>query len=236
MRPMSFLPLFAALVGLAVVASGFGVRWGWWTYPAGFQILRWATYAGIAAAVVALVALLVPSLRREHRAGLALALVLAACAVAVPIYLLREASRLPAINDISTDTANPPAYVAILPLRADAPVPAEYAGDEAARAQRQAYPEVRPVILATEPRAAFDAVLALVGTMGWEVVASDPASGRIEATATTPWFGFKDDVVIRITPADRASRIDMRSHSRVGKSDLGANARRIRDFLGRVVS
>ncbi|MEO5700960.1 MAG: DUF1499 domain-containing protein [Casimicrobiaceae bacterium] len=232
---MTLLLLFAALVGVAVVASGLGVRWDWWTYTTGFRILRWATYAGIATAIVALVALFLPRLRREHRVRLALALVLAACAIAPPIYLLREASRLPIINDVSTDTSHPPAFVAILPLRADAPVPAGYAGDQAAEAQRQAYPEVRPVILAKEPRAAFDAVLALVGTMGWEVVASDPAAGRIEATATTPWFGFKDDVVIRITPADRASRIDMRSHSRVGRSDLGANARRIRDFLGRVV-
>jgi uncharacterized protein (DUF1499 family) len=70
--------------------------------------------------------------------------------------------------------------------------------------------------------------------MRWEVVAADAAAGRIEATATTPWFGFRDDIVVRIVPADGGSRVDVRSVSRVGKGDLGVNARRIREFLGRL--
>jgi uncharacterized protein (DUF1499 family) len=72
--------------------------------------------------------------------------------------------------------------------------------------------------------------------MGWELVASDSAAGRIEATATTPWFGFKDDVVVRVRPDGSGSRIDVRSVSRVGKSDVGANAKRIRTYLADIAS
>jgi uncharacterized protein (DUF1499 family) len=67
--------------------------------------------------------------------------------------------------------------------------------------------------------------------MGWDLVASDPAGLRIEATDTTFWFGFKDDVVIRVTPQPNGSRVDVRSLSRVGVGDIGANAARIRKYL-----
>ncbi len=68
--------------------------------------------------------------------------------------------------------------------------------------------------------------------MGWKIVDENQAEGRIEATATTRWFGFKDDVVIRIAPSGgNGSRVDVRSVSRVGRSDVGTNARRIRAFL-----
>ena len=70
--------------------------------------------------------------------------------------------------------------------------------------------------------------------MGWEIVASELAEGRIEATATTFWFGFKDDVVVRVTPTDSGSRIDVRSVSRVGRSDVGANAERITAYLAQI--
>jgi uncharacterized protein (DUF1499 family) len=84
------------------------------------------------------------------------------------------------------------------------------------------------------PAQAFDRALAAARAMGWEIVASDPAQGRIEATATTFWFGFKDDIVVRIAAESAGSRLDVRSLSRIGKSDVGANARRIRDYLAKV--
>ena len=70
--------------------------------------------------------------------------------------------------------------------------------------------------------------------MGWEIVASDPAQGRIEATATTFWFGFKDDIVVRLAAEGTGSRVDVRSLSRIGSSDVGANAQRIRAYLEKV--
>ncbi|HEU4950008.1 MAG TPA: DUF1499 domain-containing protein, partial [Candidatus Deferrimicrobiaceae bacterium] len=79
---------------------------------------------------------------------------------------------------------------------------------------------------------AYDQALATAHQMGWQIVEGNPLEGRIEATATTRWFGFKDDVVIRIVPtSNNGCRLDIRSVSRVGKSDIGTNARRIRTFL-----
>ena len=224
------LPVLALAAALAIVASGFGARFGVWDWRTGFAVLRWATYAALGLAAISLVALLVPRVRARGSGALVVALALAASAAAVPLALVLQARALPPINDVTTDTANPPAFVAILPLRAKAPVPASYAGEAAAVAQRAAYPDIAPIVVAKDPAAAFDAALAAARSMGWTIVASDPASGRIEATATTPWFGFSDDVVIRVAPAGRGSRIDVRSVSRVGKSDLGANAKRVRAF------
>ena len=91
-----------------------------------------------------------------------------------------------------------------------------------------------PLHLDVAPAQAFDRALTAARAMGWEIVASDPAQGRIEGTATTFWFGFKDDIVVRVGADGSGSRVDVRSLSRIGKSDVGANARRIRDYLGKV--
>lgn len=234
MIALRLLPVLAALAAAAVVASGFGARYGLWDWRAGFSILRWATWVAAGVAALALVALLVPRLRARGPLGLVVALLFAGGAAAVPLHRLQQARTLPPINDITTDPANPPAFVAILPLRAGAPVPSAYPGEAAASAQRAAYPDVAPIVVAQAPAAAFDAALAAARAMGWTIVAADAAAGRIEATATTPWFGFRDDVVIRVAPDARGSRIDVRSVSRVGRSDLGANARRVREYAATV--
>jgi uncharacterized protein (DUF1499 family) len=90
---------------------------------------------------------------------------------------------------------------------------------------------IAAVALAVPPAQAFARARAAAQARGWEIVAADESAGRIEALATTRWFGFKDDIVIRVAAAGGGSRIDMRSKSRVGRSDLGANAKRIQDFL-----
>jgi len=81
---------------------------------------------------------------------------------------------------------------------------------------------------------AFTAAVQTAEALGWEVVAADPVAGRLEATDTTFWFGFKDDIVVRIRSQPDGSRVDVRSVSRVGRSDVGTNARRIREFLRRL--
>ena len=106
---------------------------------------------------------------------------------------------------------SPPRFVSVVPLRAGAPNPVEYGGPEIAAQQRQGYPDLQPLSLPLPPNQAFDRALATARMMGWEIVASDPPSGRIEATDTTFWFGFKDDVVIRVAPAPNGSRVDVRS-------------------------
>jgi len=231
----AFIPLAAALLAAALLAvSGYGARFGAWEYRFGFQLLRWSLYAGLAIATLALVFLLIPRFRAGGVAALTVAIAVAAGVAYVPSHWLQTARAASAINDVTTDTENPPAFVAVLPLRATAPVSAIYPGSETANAQRRAYPDIVPLELPVPPAAAFARALDAAKAMGWEVAAADPATGRLEATATTPWFGFRDDVVVRVAPTPTGSRIDVRSVSRVGKSDLGANAKRIRSFLARL--
>ena len=100
--------------------------------------------------------------------------------------------------------------------------------------QLKAYPDLHPKLLSVPPNEAVQKALDAARASGWEVVAIDPPSGRIEATDTTRWFGFKDDIVVRVRPDPNGSRIDVRSASRVGRSDVGKNAERVREFLGRL--
>jgi hypothetical protein len=223
---MRRMVLALAVLAIALlVLAGPGSRLGVWEFATGFVMLRWAAYLGIATAVLGLVLLL-----RRPAAGrlwLVLAMVAGLVAVLVPWGWLRTARQVPPIHDITTDTDHPPEFVAVLPLRAKAPNSPVYGGAEIAAQQRQAYPDVQPLIV-------NERALAAARALGWEIVAADNAAGRIEATATTRWFGFKDDVVVRITPQGSGSRVDVRSVSRVGGSDVGTNARRIREYLKRV--
>jgi hypothetical protein len=225
----------AAAAALLLLLAGPGVRLGLWSFRTGFDFLKWGAYLGIVAAAVALIQLAVPRWRTGRPLLLVLALALGALAVGVPWYWRRLASRVPPIHDISTDTADPPAFVAVLPFRADAPNPTAYGGPEIAAQQAQAYPDIRSLVLpATPPATAFARARDAARESGWTMVAADSADGRVEATATTGWFGFKDDVVIRIRPDGQGSRVDVRSLSRVGGSDVGTNARRIRGYLDRL--
>jgi uncharacterized protein (DUF1499 family) len=199
-----------------------------------FGILKWAVYGALATLLLSLLAVIGAARRRARMAVPATALVLA-LAVIVPLGALAwKASRVPAIHDITTDTLQPPPFLAVLPLRAAALNPVDYGGPEIAAKQRAAFPDLGPLLLSVAPADAFNRALSAARTMGWDIVASDPPGGRIEATDTTFWFGFKDDVVVRVTPLPTGSRVDARSLSRVGGGDLGANAARIRKYLAAV--
>lgn len=134
------------------------------------------------------------------------------------------------IHDISTDTDDPPAFIEVAKLRAPNENPAEYSGAETAAIQKQAYPDIQPLILADPPGFVFETALQVAKDMGWEIVASDAATGHIEATATTPFVGFKDDVVIRIRARGPEAVVDIRSKSRIGRGDMGVNAKRVSEF------
>ena len=149
----------------------------------------------------------------------------------LPYRQSQIASQVPPIHDITTDTVNPPAFVAIAPIRAAAPNPVTYEGEAIASQQREAYPDIMTMTFTEAPASVYNAVLEVVDQMGWELVDANENEGRVEATDTTRWFGFKDDVVIRIQPGPAESTmLDVRSKSRVGRSDIGMNARRIRAF------
>lgn len=227
----------AFLAVLLLALAGPGVRLGLWTFPTGFELLRWGAYLGVAVAVAALLQLISPRFRGPQPWPLLLALVLGLVSSGVPWYWRQRAKQVPAIHDISTDTEDPPPFVAVLPLRAEAPNPATYGGPQLAAEQRRGYPDIGPLVLsATSPGAAFHLALEAARDAGWALVAADSVAGSIEATATTGWFGFKDDVVVRLRPAESGTRVDVRSLSRVGGSDVGTNARRIRAYLASVAA
>lgn len=231
----------AALCALAALAAGPGYRAGLWSLGAGFGALRWTTMVALGAGALAFCALLLAALparfpsRVRVLAQSVAALAVSAAVAGPPLMMFRQAQQVPRIHDITTDTADPPAFVAVVPLRKDARNPADYAPETAAL-QKQGYPDIAPLKLAVPPAQAFERALAAARAMGWEIVAAAPNELRIEATDTTPMFGFKDDVVVRIRPADGGAVVDVRSKSRIGLSDLGTNAKRVRSYLARVAN
>jgi uncharacterized protein (DUF1499 family) len=234
-NPLAKLALgLAVLAALALLLAGPGARTGLWHFRTGFKILEYAAYAGLAAAGLALVAL---ALRRGGARAMVLALLalaIGAATVVVPWRWRRQARSVPPIHDITTDTERPPEFVAVRPLRADAPNPMEYGGPEIAAQQRAAYPDIVPLRVAMPPAQALAAAADVARELGWEIVAEVPAEGRLEATDRTPWFGFADDVVVRIEADGAESVVHARSLSRVGGSDVGANAERLRAFFARL--
>jgi uncharacterized protein (DUF1499 family) len=225
----------AAIAALLVAAAGYGYRWGWWDLRTGFAMLPYGAYIGGGAAALALMlGVLSLALRRPRLAILgALAILVGVGALALPLNFRMRTTNMPAIHDITTDFANPPNFVALKSMRESTPNGATYGGSIVADQQRAGYPDIAPVVLKISPAQAMDKVQQVARDMGWQVASTD--IDRLEATATTPWFGFKDDIVIQVTPQDDgASRIDIRSVSRIGKSDLGTNARRVREIIERL--
>jgi uncharacterized protein (DUF1499 family) len=225
--------ILAVLAALAAMLAGLGSRWELWYFRTGFTILRWAAYVGIAAALASLIGAILTrptTLRRGFLLSI-FGLVIGVLVFGILWSHWRAVQRVPAIHDVTTDTENPPRFISLLPLRKNAPNSSEYGGPEIAAKQKAAYPDLVPTVLSIPPNKAFQQALATARKMDWVIVDANPAEGRIEATDITFWFGFKDDIVIRIALADHGSRVDIRSVSRVGKSDVGMNAKRIRNYL-----
>jgi uncharacterized protein (DUF1499 family) len=200
-----------ALLALLILAlSGPGVRLGLWPFIAGILALPVAGLIGLVAAVLAIVGLSRPRFRQAGAVVFVVTLLLGALAAAVPIAGYVKARSAPPINDISTDPK------------------------EQTELQRKAYPDIQPLRLPVAPNIAFERAKGAIEEMGLQIVREDPSAGRIEAVATTFWFGFKDDVVIRVSADGTGSRIDVRSKSRVGVGDLGTNAQRIRAYQKRL--
>lgn len=246
---IAMLSFVIAVLGVAIEAgSGFAYRAG--LVPLGIALQRmlpWGAYIAGAGAALSLVTLLIAIvlfkgefLRRS--ALVVVGLIVAGVGVYIPVSMRYSGPPRPPIHDITTDIENPPAFVDILPLREQtgATNTAEYLqenkrGDRIINVpdeQRKAYPDVQPIVLEGVPPAdAFNRALEAVRAEGWTLVSAKPEEGRIEAWDRTFWFGFIDDVVIRVTATEGGSKVDVRSVSRVGGGDVGKNAQRIRGYV-----
>jgi uncharacterized protein (DUF1499 family) len=221
----------AVLAVVAVVAGPLAIHAGIVTPFRGFRIFGFGLLASLPILVLSLAALVRtrgPTQREGRRSaaratGVSVALALLFAALAAP------AMRVPQIHDITTDPEDPPQFVEAERAPENQGGVLAYPRETVAQ-QRVAYPDVAPIVLKAAPGDAYAAALRAASNLGWQVVRSDPSGGTLEATSTSRLFLFVDDVTVRVRPQDQGSRIDLRSRSRVGKSDLGANAARIRAF------
>lgn len=226
-------------VGLVVLAVAYvgtiawlvlGAPQGLVGFRTAFETLRTLAWVGLAGAAISIVAFV--ARRRLGISPIAASIATLLFAVPVAVMVANEATPPPGdfINDITTDLEDPPRFAAVIPLRPAGSNPIEYGGPQVAARQREAHPEVVPIFTDLDPEAAFQKAFEIAEALGWEIVSGDLQSGIIEAVDTTRFFRFKDDVVIRIRENADGSRVDLRSRSRVGRSDLGKNAKRILAF------
>ena len=232
-------------VGLLGLAGPIGVWLGLSDFRQGFDFLRivngWADWIAGGTLIVAIAIAIITKIKSVENgfklSGIALiGTVSAALAWYVP-ETFRPPEGTPAIHDIATDPYNPLQYIAIAPLRANAANNMDYGVMPNMTPRRhidlqlEAYPDIVPQRFDASVEEVFNRAMAAVNKLGWEVVDANLAAGRIEATDTTFWFRFKDDIVIEIKLDGRESVLNARSLSRVGTSDVGKNAARLREFF-----
>lgn len=225
-----FVGLISLIAVLLVALAGPLYKFGVIDLATAFTGFKFGVFAGIAA----LILLAIQLLFKRNTASIGSALisaVLAITAIAIPLSMMNTAKNVPPIHDISTDLVNPPAFVAIAPLRADAPNPAAYDGIETAEQQRIGYPDLQTLRYDQTQPELIAATKQAIENLGWELVNIDADKGIVEATDTTAWFGFKDDVVVRVTDNENERLVDIRSKSRIGGSDLGKNAARVHKLI-----
>lgn len=223
----------AVIAAVLLVAGALGTRIGLWDFQVGFLGLAGGTILAAIGVIVGAVGL-IASVKRElpqNRPPIYLGLAISVVILIVMGMQFDKAYSVPPIHNISTDLEDPPAFDQVVALRGEESNPLELNAQEIGPMQREAYPWVVPLVTPTARDEMFSRALAVVDDMGFELVNADPAAGIIEATDTTFWFGFKDDVAIRVRSAEAGTVVDVRSVSRVGLSDLGANAKRIGDIL-----
>jgi hypothetical protein len=225
----------------AALAGAIGAGRGLWNFRFGFAVLHYAFWTAAAGALVALVGLVLTRRRIKRVAPNLLALIVAAGFLLYVGNLIRIAKSVPAIHDATTNLEDVPQYtrLAVRPDNLDK-IPDEGRPELKAlppearwkAVHRLHYGDLRTLRVNGDPQAVLRRAAALARERGWEVALLDAQAGRIEATDTSRFFRFKDDIVVRVRAAPGGgSLVDMRSVSRVGQSDLGVNARRVRAFM-----
>jgi len=241
------LALVLAVGGVAAALVGaVGAGRGLWHFRIGFEVLHYAVWAAAAGAVLALVGLVLTRGRGKPMIGNLVALLVAAGFLLYVGSLIRTAKSVPSIHDATTDLDDVPTFQR-LAVRADnlEKIPDEDRPDLKGLApearwkavHRLHYGDLHTLRLAADVPSAVRRAAALARSRGWTLAVADTEAGRVEATATSRFFRFKDDIVIRVRPAPGGgSMVDMRSVSRVGQSDLGVNAARVRAFMADLAS
>jgi uncharacterized protein (DUF1499 family) len=232
-RRMAFFALIAAGLAVIIVQSGLlEAKPAVATFGAALVIAGLALLLSLAAFV---------SIWSVGRAGMGAALAAMAISLLLlgyPAYIAIRAYHLPWIYDITTDPLDPPRYEALSRVRPRDANPIAYAGLYAAEQQRRAYPDIGPLTVNATPQATYDAAYTVINKRKWVIVDARPPQarrqGHIEAVARTPVMGFRDDVVVRIRTDGDGARIDIRSSSRYGTFDFGANAARIRGLMNEI--
>jgi hypothetical protein len=245
-RRVALFSLAATIISVIIVRSG------------ALEIVpALSTFAGalmlaVVAILLALCALVVIWFEGNSGAKQAIAaLFIGLALIAYPAYLGIKAYRLPAIYGITTDPIDPPRFDAIARLRPRDANPITYAGLYAAELQHAAYSDIEPDLTDNTAQESYDAAMKVITKRKWRIVDARPPQGGqpaaanarppapqpvlrdgiIEAIARTPIMGFRDDVVVRVRATTDGSRIDVRSASRYGRHDFGANASRVRNLI-----
>lgn len=224
---------------LACVALAIGGAWLFKFGIASFGISSTLVLIGFGLSVifaVLTIGTLFVSVLRKQPYGLFtmfLSFLVCFCLAGYAAILYNKASTNPVTYNVTTDLVDPPMFSqAVLDRRGEASNPVEL-DDRNRELLRDAYGDVQPLVLNSSKERVYSIALALVSERGWEIITQDKQDGTIEATASTFWFGYKDDVVVRVRGNDDgdSATVDLQSVSRIGQTDLGKNAERIRSFL-----
>lgn len=232
-------------IGAAAMAGPVAVWLGVADFRFGFGLLQfvnaWSLWIAGGALIIAVTIPIVGMVAKvDGTMRLGVFALVGAISAALAYYIpetFRPPEGTPAIHDIATDPYRPLDFVAIAPLRADAANNMDYGIMEGITPRQhidmqiEAYPDIVPQRFEDSVEEVFNRAMAAIEQLGWEVVHADVNEGRIEATDTTFWFRFKDDIVIEIKTDGRDSILQARSTSRVGRSDVGKNAARLREFF-----
>ena len=227
-RLITFLGYTGVLCLLAMPLAVLAVRLGL-HYTIGLPVFALSSVIALLVILALGIAMLLPRYRPER--GRALLWMLPALPpLLIFLAVVGTARQYPPIHDITTNTEDPPPFDSGIYYRGDDANPVDIK-PEVIEIQKEHYPDLHTVRTSMNPEEAFERASEVAESLHWEIYNSDPANGRIEALYKSFWFGFKDDIVIRIRETESGSEVDLRSVSRVGVGDLGANAARIRAFV-----
>jgi|MEHZ01.4.fsa_nt_MEHZ011172423.1_32 uncharacterized protein (DUF1499 family) len=234
----AYLVLAASVLCIGTIFYAItGVRAGWEsiTFGSASALIAKAMAYGRWISLLAAIALIYAFIKKQKlsQAISTLALLLVLVPVSINYATLPEPNdgpRAPPLNDISTDTQNPPLFSAVASIRPEGSNTLTYPAN-GPELQAQAFPDIKPISSTLSKDEAFNRALDVVDDMGWELVAEDSSTGLIEAVSSTRVFSFEDDVVIRVAASGSGSIVDIRSHSRIGRGDRGVNAARVHSFI-----